>query len=91
LQDLETKIPEIISGIISLFSGNPVIGGIASLIAAMVAIGFSIWYNSVKNKIAHKKTEEARQQDNQNLIEEINQIETQANQADQDIDALRRR
>lgn len=89
MSDLESKIPEITAGIISLFAASPVLGAVVVVIVVGAIAALSIWYNGRKNEAAHQETEKKRQEDLTKLKEEAQRIDDQANAADDEIDSLR--
>ena len=91
MTDLQSKIPEIITGIISLFSASPVLGAIVAVLVVGAIAGLTYWYNGVKNDAAHAETEAKREQDLTNIVKEGQDISNQANGAADEIDALRKK
>ena len=70
MSGIESKVPELISGILSLFSSNPTIGAIVCVVVVGAIAGLSFWFNSIKNDASHHETEGKRQQDLTNIVKE---------------------
>lgn len=91
MADLQSKIPEIATGIISLFAASPVLGAVVVVLVIGAIAALTYWYNGIKNQAAHTETETKREQDLTNIVKEGQDISKQANAAADEIDALRKK
>ena len=67
------------------------VGWILLIIIGGMGIGFLFWWKKEKKRIAKKKTDEGRERDQASTVSENTAIENDFDQAEADIDDIRKR